>query len=205
MISGISGIIKNIDPQLITLEYTGIYFLIAVPNESIYNLEQNINLNIYFHWNQELGPQLFGFQSKLDRDLFILIIGCSGIGTKLGLMILSQINSIDFINAILSENKKILSNVNGLGSKKVDMLILQLKGKIDKIILDGYGIGNILQNSPNNITLKLKELSDVLTSLNYSKQEISNTLNLIKLDENINSFTFDQLLKRALSNLVKRY
>lgn len=197
MINYISGIVKDIEPQLIVLDKFGFNFLISVPNEAFYCINQETSLNIYFHWNQETGPQLFGFQSKLERDLFILIISCSGIGPKLGLSILAQISAIDFINSIIIEDKNILNSINGLGSKKIDLLILQLKNKVNKLSL--INIDNKVLFS------RIKELTDVLSSLNYSKQEISVTLDFLKSDKDFGLLTFDQLLKKALSNLVKKY
>jgi len=204
MISHISGVIKNIEPQIITIENSGFCFLVSVPRESVYTVNQEVNLNIHFYWNQETGPQFFGFQSKLDKDMFIMLINCSGIGCKLSLSILSQIDTITFINAISSQDRQILSSISGLGAKKIDMLILQLKSKIDKIILNNsYDINN-LKHCQSNF-LKFKEVCAVLTSLNYSKQEISGALDLIKVDANLDSFTFDQILKKTLSHLVKKY
>lgn len=200
MINYISGIVKDTEPQLIVLDKFGFNFLISVPNEAFYCINQETSLNIYFHWNQETGPQLFGFQSKLERDLFSLIISCSGIGPKLGLSILAQISAIDFINSIIIEDKNILNNINGLGSKKIDLLILQLKNKVNKLSLVN------IDNKENKVIFsRIKEVTDVLSSLNYSKQEISVTLDFLKSDKDFSFLTFDQLLKKALSNLVKKY
>ena len=170
--------------------------MVSVPNETIYAINQEVNLEIYFYWSQENGPQFFGFESKSQRDIFSLLISCSGVGPKLALLILSQMSPSDFLNAIVFADVKALSSINGIGSKKAEMLIMQLKDKVDKI--------SYSKDKDVAIT-KLKEVSDVLTSLNYSKPEISIALDSIKKDPNFSNFTFDELLRKSLSTLVKKY
>lgn len=196
MINYLSGIVSNIESQVITIKNCGFGFLVLVPNETIYAINQEVNLEIYFYWSQENGPQFFGFESKSQRDIFSLLISCSGVGPKLALLILSQMSPSDFLNAIVFADVKALSSINGIGSKKAEMLIMQLKDKVDKI--------SYSKDKDVAIT-KLKEVSDVLTSLNYSKPEISIALDSIKKDPNFSNFTFDELLRKSLSTLVKKY
>ena len=62
------------------------------------------DLHTYLHWNQEQGPSIFGFASDIEREVFLLIISCSGIGPKIGLAVLAQIGSQSFIRAVQQED-----------------------------------------------------------------------------------------------------
>lgn len=197
MLSHISGIVKEIGMhQSIVIKCSDIGFQVSVPDEKIFSINQEIELHIYFHWNQENGPQLFGFLSKFSREVFSLIISCSGIGPKIALAVLSQMKPEDFCRAIAFSDIKTLSSVNGIGQKKAELMIMYLKDKVSKIIVTA-------DLSERSDILKIKELSDVLTSLGYKKPEISGTLDLIKNEKNISDLSFDELLRKSLSYLSK--
>lgn len=196
MLNLVRGYVKEINCQSITLQCNGLGLSIAVPNENFFILNQEIELYIYFHWHQENGPQLFGFLSKFSKEVFSLIISCSGIGPKIGLSILSQVKPEDFCRAIVFADSKALSAINGIGQKKAELMIMYLKDKINKILpLDN--------KADQSDIIKIKELSDVLDSLGYKKPEISNALNLVKNEKNFNDASFDELLRKSLVYLSK--
>jgi len=197
MLSLINGTIQEIGlNQLITVKCAGLGLSVYVPDEKIFSLHQEVELHIYFHWNQENGPQLFGFLSKFSKEIFALIISCSGIGPKMGLCILSQMKPDEFCRAILFADAKTLSSVNGIGQKKAELIIMHLKDKVSKMTL-------ISSQPGNSDVVKIKELSDVLVSLGYKKPEITTTLDLIKNEKRVSDLTFDELLRKSLSYLSK--
>ena len=118
MIATLSGIITVISEQYIVVEQAGIGFELYVPTAGTFSLQQQITLQTYLHWNQESGPTLYGFNSTLEKVTFLLIISCSGIGPKIGLAILNQMEPAIFLQAILEENIKTLSSISGIGAKK---------------------------------------------------------------------------------------
>lgn len=198
MLSLVNGTIQEIGlHQLIVVKCAGLGLTISVPDEKIFSLNQEIELHIHFYWNQENGPQLFGFISKFSKEVFSLIISCSGIGPKIALSILAQMKPDEFCRAIVFADIKTLSSINGIGQKKAELMIMHLKDKINKIIA-------FADQSGNQEVVKIRELSDVLLSLGYKKPEISCTLDLMKNETaNISNLTFDELLRKSLVYLSK--
>lgn len=198
MISSLRGIIKDIMPQKITLSVGQIDFAIAVPAENLFFAEQKAELHIYFHWNQENGPMLFGFTSALAKTVFGLIISCSGLGPKIGLAILAQMAPEQFLQSIALADLKALSSISGIGAKKAESMIMQLKDKVASI---SYWENKIPEGT---CLVKIKQVSEALSSLNYSRTEINSALEHVKKDQMLDSSTFDILLRKALSFLAKR-
>lgn len=197
MLSLISGIVEEIGlHQSIIVNCSNLGLSVFVPDEKIFTLNQHVKMYIYFHWNQENGPQLFGFLSKFSKEVFGLIISCSGIGPKIALSILAQIKPEDFCRAIAFADTKALSSISGIGQKKAELMIMFLKDKINKITC-------IADSSDNSDIVKIKELSDVLISLGYKKPEISSTIDVIKNEKNISELSFDELLRKSLVYLSK--
>jgi Holliday junction DNA helicase RuvA len=181
------GIILSIGPLSLQIQVT---------DPQMYLIGQSINCYTYFHWNSETGPQLFGFLQPAERTLFIHLIGCNGVGPKLALTILTNITPSDFLHILQKEDVASLSKTPGIGTKKAEQLIVQLKHKLDALIAAGIG------TSSGGGTDQRKELAQVLESLNYSRTEIQNALSYVT--ETVSpDRPFDHYIRAALTFLSK--
>ena len=86
----------------------------------------------------------------------------------------------------------------GIGAKKAEQMIVQLRHKVEKLLESG-----IVINDDASLT-HWTTLNDVLVSLHYSRQEITAALSHIKDSDTNQNATFDHLLRQALSFLSKR-
>jgi holliday junction DNA helicase RuvA len=197
MITLLRGTVLSLASQQLTVEVGGIGFAVGVPDERLYTLKQPVEVQVYFHWNQENGPQLYGFSSELAKTVFTLILSVSGIGPKIGLAVLAQINPEHFLQAIALADTKALSSVSGIGPKKAELMIMQLRDKAAKI-------SPVQESSEGVVLIKIKEVSQALDSLNYSRSEISAALDFLKKNTSLESASFDELLRKALASLAKR-
>ena len=197
MFSYIKGKIKSINEQSIILENNNLGFEIFVPETSNFIKNQETELFLYLNWNQEQGPSLFGFGTEAEKNIFLLIISCSGIGPKMGINILSQISPEQFLEAIQSNDTKILSSINGIGPKKAEQIIFNLSSKVNKLISSGFAIEGSQKFE------HWKNLSDVLLSLNYSRQEIDKTMQYLRKNYTDKKYAFDELLRYSLNFLSK--
>lgn len=198
MIQNLKGIVTEIYTRYLTIDVHGVGFIIMVPDEKLFFINQETKLEIYFNWNQESGPSLYGFTTSFEKQVFALIINCPGLGPKIGLAILSYMKPEQFIQAVTLADAKVLSNVNGIGTKKAEMIIMHLKDKINKLI------PNTFDSIESENIIKIRDVSEALTSLNYSKTEISSALEYVKKQNDVINLPFDELLKKSLSFLSKR-
>ena len=197
MINSISGIVKEINENQLTIDVNGIGYGIQVP-QAVFTIGQKVDLLAHMHWNQENGPSLFGFSTALEKNVFLMITSCSGLGPKLAMAVLAQLGAAEFLEAVQSANEDALSDVSGIGAKKAEQIIVQLKHKVAKLLESGAHIGA-------SATLeKRHEISQVLKSLNYSRQEISAAMNYLNENYPGTQVAFDQLVRHALAYLSKR-
>jgi len=197
MINTLSGLVVAIDEASITLETNQIGFVLGVTNPQNYEIGKQVILYTYLHWNQEHGPSLFGFATEQEKKIFLLIISCSGIGPKIGLALVAQMSPSAFIAAINQGNQTALSAVNGIGAKKAEQIIVQLKHKIAKLVLSREF--EQVSTQPQRY-----QITEVLKSLNYSKNEIGAAMNYLNEHCPDISLPFDQLMRTALSFLAKK-
>lgn len=197
MICSLSGKIIAVNDQKVSILQGSIGFEVSCPHAATLSTDSEITLQTYLHWNQEQGPSLYGFEKQLDKDVFILIIGCSGIGPKLGLSILQQLDSLQFLHYIVNENIDQLSKLKSIGAKKAEQLCLALRTKAPKLLKIHPQLAT---QTPIGIWTDLQE---TLTSLNYSPTEIKQTTSMLKDEITGTNPTFDQLLRKALQILAK--
>ena len=199
MINNIRGTIIAVKGAALTVDIGFLSLEINIAQPTLYMKDQPIALHTYFHWHQEQGPTLFGFSSMLERQLFITLIDCQGLGPKMALSILSQISASECIAAISLGNTKTLGSLKGIGPKKAETIVLQLQDKIKKL-LDQVEPGSDSGNTAR--AMHLKSISDVLESLHYSRPEIAQALDHVKNNSTLTS-SFDEGMRKALSYLAK--
>lgn len=200
MIDHLQGVITDLQPHHITLLVNNaIGFGVNVPNEKKFTPTQPCSLHIHFHWNAENGPALYGFETAHERTVFQLIISCSGIGPKIGLAALHSLSASAVLSAIATNDVKALSSVSGIGTKKAENIIVNLKSKVEKLLLAAPEL-----TQENSAARHVTEVTQVLTTLNYSRQEIQAALEYVKAQPDYQNLVFDGLLRKTLGYLSKR-
>jgi len=199
MIDFIVGTVTQVSEQEVVIDVGVIGIMLNVPTAQSIAIGQAIKVYSYMHWNQENGPSLYGFTTPLDRSVFKIIIGCSGIGPKIALALLADLGAQRFLHAVSAGEDEVLSKVNGIGKKKAEQVIVHLKHKVAALIETGVATGAITDIS------HVHDVTQALQSLNYSRVEISRAMDYLKKNITIKEATFDALLRQALSYLSKQF
>lgn len=198
MLSQLTGTIHIADKQKITLFAGPFGFDLSCPNANIFPAGEQVTVFVHMHWNAEQGPTFFAFASELDRTVFNVLTDCSGIGPKIGLAVLADLGADGFLHAIEMGDQRMLSKVNGIGAKKAEQIIFQIKGKVSQLLKSGVKIEGAQQIE------HLHTVAEALESLNYSRPEITRTMNHLK--ESLAGgpeVAFDVLMRQALAHLSK--
>lgn len=198
MIVAINGTVKIVKEQAIVIDVGPCALQVAVPQESFFSVGSVVSLASYMHWNQEQGPSLYGFNSELEKAVFLMVIDCAGIGPKIGLAVLACLGAERFIEVVQSGDEKALSKVSGIGPKKAEQMIVHLKHKVAKLLDSGVKITGSAQ-----IT-QWQNIQEVLESLNYSRAEIAVAMKQLRESSPDVQLPFDQLMRRALGYLAKK-
>ena len=172
------------------------------------NNRSNKNITLWIkHIKQEDKDLFFGFLSKDQKNFFTQIINIRGIGSQIGMGLLNKFSISEVINAINTQNKKLISSVPGIGQKMTERIILELKNKFKEELIDeGEKNKEEFYIDNKEITEILSDLKLTLKSLNYTNREINSILpNIIKesnfLIKKEKKLSFENLLKLAMNYL----
>ncbi|HUL62891.1 MAG TPA: Holliday junction branch migration protein RuvA [Methanocella sp.] len=133
MIAHIDGFIESKSESEVVLDAGGVGYLINVPSHLADLLPpegQQCRLYVHTNFREEDGTSLYGFMTKEERALFRMLLTVSGIGPKVGLNILSSVTAEEIAEAIVHEDLKALTRINGIGKKTAQRLVLELKDKV---------------------------------------------------------------------------
>lgn len=174
--------VKKID--YVALDINGLAYKIFISLKTFEALgETGQDEKLYVHTHvKEDDISFYGFKTENERELFKALISTSGVGPKLGLAILSTYNVKDVINIVIESNSKLFTKVPGLGDKKAQKIILDLKDKVKKLnIIETYnendeisGGNPIVSDTSNTKILLMKEdIKLALESLGYINADVS--------------------------------
>jgi Holliday junction DNA helicase RuvA len=184
MYSYIKGIVTEVSSTYITIETSGIGYLIHTPNPYVFHENEEYTVYIYEHIRED-ELSLYGFKTIEEKELFLKLIEVKGLGPKMALPMLATGSVSGIIDAIGRENILYLKKFPKIGDKVAKQIILDLKGKF------ATAIENISVDNTD-------ELSSVLLGLGYKQADI----NKIVPKVNHNNSIEDQI-KEALRLMLK--
>jgi len=135
MIAQIRGVLIHKDPGSVIVDAGGIGYQLLVSLTTFYELpdvRQTVTLHTHTHVREDL-LQLFGFSTLLEKDLFQILIGVSGIGPKLAMNILSGISPQELLRSLDRRDVDRLLSVPGIGRKMAERMLLDLQEKARKL------------------------------------------------------------------------
>ena len=162
--------------QVVTVDVNGVGYSILINGRNYQNLPNiDDNLKIYtILIHREDSMALYGFLQKEDRDIFKIITSVSGVGPKMGMMLLDEFEACELISLVIKGDFKELTRAKGVGPKLAQKIILELKDKLINIQKDipiTFESNAGVQNEQS-----IMDAQAVLISLGYEKEEIKSAI-----------------------------
>lgn len=131
----IRGTLAEATPTYAVIDAGGVGYYIHISLETFSAIEHADQTLLYIHYIvREDTQRLYGFATKVERELFRHLISVSGVGGNTARMILSTYSPRELQGIITSGNAVLLKNVKGLGLKTSQKIIVELSGKLTGLI-----------------------------------------------------------------------
>ena len=137
MIVKLKGNIEQFDQNFLDLDVNGTVYRILMSNRNLEKLGPIGSQIIIFIYEiiKEDSRIFAGFLNNEERETFGELLTVQGVGGKMALNIMSNLENEVIVNSILNENAKMFNSVSGVGSKLALRIINELKEKFKKKLL----------------------------------------------------------------------
>jgi len=198
MITFLKGVLVEKQPTRVVLEVQGVGYEVFIPLSSYDCLPARGDFcTLLTHdYVREDTHQLFGFMSAGEREMFVMLLGTSGVGPRLALSSLSGLSVRELKAAIVEGDVKRLSSISGVGRKTAERLVVDLRHKFTPgealEAIAGGGDGEAAGD------MRLRDASLALVSLGYKDDDARKMIQAVASKAG-DTDTVEDLIRKALS------
>ena len=184
MIEYLKGTLADLTPALAVVECHGVGYGVNISLNTFSAIQGKQEVKLWISESiREDAYQLWGFSTRAERELFMLLTSVSGIGASTSRVILSSMTVSELAGVISEGNDKVLKSVKGIGPKAAQRIIVDLRDKIGSL--------GIQATSPSMVngqcSMINKEVMDeavaALTMLGFSPAPVHKAVQHILTDE----------------------
>ncbi|WP_330927362.1 Holliday junction branch migration protein RuvA [Candidatus Sororendozoicomonas aggregata] len=203
MIGCLKGRLLDKQPPSLVIDVNGVGYEVEAAMSVFYALpEVGGEVTLYTHFVvREDAQLLYGFSSRNERELFRALIKVNGIGPKLGLTILSGIESDAFVRCVHDNDSATLVKLPGVGKKTAERLIIEMRDKLDNWapvpLLDGTPLGGGGTAAAVDPDVEAEAVS-ALVALGYKPQQASKVIRKIYID----GVSSEELIRQSLKSMI---
>lgn len=200
MIEYVRGELAELTPAYAVVEAHGVGYGLSISLNTYSGIQNKKEVKLYVVESiREDAYALFGFSTKQEREMFLLLITVSGVGANTARMILSAMSPAELCNVISSGNEKMLKTVKGIGLRTAQRIIVDLRDKIavegvaDQMPAAGVAAASVMNNEVRD------EAIGALTMLGFSPAPSAKVVSAILTDNP--QLPVEQVVKLALKQI----
>ena len=195
MIVSIKGKLIRKIPDEIIIETGGLGYACFISNNTYDNLPkpgEEVSLLTHFHVTEN-SQQLFAFNEITEKELFLMLIGVSGIGPKTAIVLLSAVSPNEFKRRLIASEVTMLTALPGIGPKTARRIIVELKDKFVKLSKDELPL------EESDVSPEVSDAYDALLALGFQMKDIRNSITTVQIQGE--KLSTEELIKEALAEL----
>ena len=205
MYAYIKGELVAREENYIVVENNGIGYLILIPflmSAEMGHIGESVTCYVY-HSVKEDGISLYGFTSKEQKDMFLMLITVSGIGPKVGQNVCCYLTPEQLTTAVISNDVATISSAKGLGKKTAERITLELRDKIkateDDMLRSSFAV--TLDDLTGEASSARDEAVAALVALGYNSSDAMKAVRKVLAENDSASGDTEMLLKLALKEI----
>ena len=194
MIAYLKGEYVHKSPTVVQVDVNGVGYDVQI-SLNTYSKIQDLSKGILHTCLliREDAHILYGFFEKAEKEMFLHLIGVSGIGASTARVMLSYMKPEELSKYIIEGDVKTLEGVKGIGKKTAERIVVELRDKLAKHPID-------LNFSPLKDNTLRQDALNALTALGISRQAADQAVSkVLQSDPSLNQI--EDIIKKALKSL----
>ncbi|MBR1838540.1 MAG: Holliday junction branch migration protein RuvA [Bacteroidaceae bacterium] len=202
MIAYIEGKVDELTTETVILEAAGVGYELAISLQTYESLraKERARLYVYEQVRQDQATQLYGFATRQERSLFLLLLAVSGVGGQTARSVVSAYSPDELTRIIANEDKRALTAIKGIGKKAAERIVVELRDKVEAPMGAGYATDASPVAAAASSTMA--EAVSALTMLGFQHQQVNKSVMAI-LSEQPN-LTVEEVIKHALKQMTAK-
>lgn len=193
MIGYLRGRVRDVNDDTLLLDVQGVGYEVfctgRLLDQSRFQMGELTEVWISTHVRED-AFNLFGFESRAEKDFFLTLLKVNGVGPKLALNALSGATATEIASLIENEDVKALTKLPKVGKKTAEQMILTLKGKlVSKDVTSGEG--------PAISGLAAREVTSALVNLGFRPVDVDKVVSKLAKD-----ISFEEGVRQGLAALT---
>lgn len=182
MIEYLKGTLADLSPALAVVDCNGVGYGVNISLNTFSAIQGKQEVKLWITESiREDAYQLWGFSTRTERELFLLLTSVSGIGAGTSRVILSSMTVSELATVISEGNDKMLKSVKGIGPKAAQRIIVDLRDKIGSLGIETNAPTTAATPAVNKEVLD--EATAALTMLGFSPAPTHKVVMQILQDE----------------------
>ena len=193
MIAAVRGTVAARDGDLVTIATAGgVSLQLSVPLDVLERLPRT-GAEVHLHTVlvvREDSWALFGFDAPNERTVFQRLLGATGVGPRLALSLISSLGGDRVVRAVTENDIAALCTVSGVGKKKAERMVLELKDRMRDLKTEG-GMSSVGTVGEQAVT--------ALINLGYGQLESADAVRAVSASNG--AALIDEVIRNALTLL----
>ena len=172
MIAQLTGTPTITESGAVIIDVNGVGYLVNIPTNALHLLPAEVTVVLHTHLVvREDDMTLYGFLEAGQRSLFQQLIGATGVGPKVGLALISTLDSHELARALSTNDTKLLSTTPGVGPKLAQRLCLELGDKMAVFLFEKKADRTEATKKTSTENAAKEDAIEGLVGLGYSRAE----------------------------------
>lgn len=169
MIAKLKGIVDHVGDGHAIIDVGGVGYLVCCASRTLGRLKAGEAAALLIE--TDVGQdhiRLFGFADGAEREWFRLLTSVQGVGSRIGLAVLSTLTPDELVRAIAAGDKIMVSRANGVGGKLAQRIVTELKDKVSALALGAAGGAAGKKGKGGGVDTATADAVSALVNLGYA-------------------------------------
>lgn len=194
MITQLQGKLVEKNPTHVVIDCHGVGYFVNISLNTYSALPEGEAIKLYTYLQiKEDAHTLYGFLTKAEREVFVLLLSVSGVGASTARTMLSSLTATHVRSAIINGDVATIQAVKGIGAKTAQRVVLDLKDKMLKL-------QDFEEVSISTLNTNKEEALAALEVLGFVRKQAEKVVDSI-IKSNSEELSVEEIIKQALKRL----